>query len=85
MNRPDRREEFKNVRWNQGRLLMTDHTRHWRKDQVEAAEEIERRTAFAYFTGHDEGRGREYVFQFGSRDECKAAVDWHNELLKSAD
>ena len=29
----DRREEFKDVPWQQGRLLMTNNTRHWSKEQ----------------------------------------------------
>ena len=84
MNRPDRREEFKGVPWQQGRLLLTANTRRWSKEQRDEADDIERRTAFANFKTADEGRSREYVFQFDSHAECKAAVEWHNELLRAA-
>ena len=84
MNRPDRREEIKGVRWQQGRLLLTDTTRRWSKEQRDEADDIERCTAFTNFTAADEGRGREYVFQFGSREECRAAVEWHNYALATS-
>jgi len=83
MNKPDRREEFKNVRWQQGRLLLTANTRRWSKEQRDEANDIERCTAFANFTASDKGRSRNYVFQFASRAECKAAVEWHNYLLET--
>lgn len=80
----DRREEFKNVPWQQGRLLITNNTRHWSKEQRDEADYIERCTAFAHFSASDEGRGREYVHQFRSHEECVAAVDEHNAALKAA-
>jgi len=81
MNTPDRREEFNNVLWQQGRLLLTNITRRWSKEQRDEADDIERRTAFANFTESDEGRSREYVFQFSSHAECRAAVERHNYTL----
>ena len=84
MNRLDRREEFKDVPWQQGRLLITNNTRRWGKEQRDEVDDIERCTAFAHFTATDEGRGREYVFQFGSHEECLAAIEVHNDALKAA-
>lgn len=84
MNRPDRREEFKDVPWQQGRLLLTDNTRRWSQEQRDEADAIERSTAFVNFSASDEGRGREYVYCFQSSEECLAAVEAHNATLKAA-
>lgn len=78
----DKREEFKDVLWQQGRLLLTNETRRWSKEERDGVDEIERRTAFAFFTTSDQGISREYVFQYNSCGECKAAVEWHNYQLK---
>ena len=83
MNTLDRREEFKDVRWQQGRLLLTANTRRWSKEQRDEADDIEQCTAFAFFSASNEGRGREYVFRFGSREGCRAAVEWHNYALET--
>ena len=79
----DMREKFKDVRWQQGRLLSTAQTRRWRKEQRDEVEYIERCTAFANFTAVDEGRSRNYVFRFDSPEECLAAVEWHNYALET--
>ena len=81
MNELDRRKEFKDVPWKQGRLLLTDNTLRWNKEQRNEGDYIERCIAFVNFTDSDQGRCREYVFQFGSPAECNAAVECHNELL----
>ncbi len=84
MYKQDRREEFKGVPWQQGRVLDTINTRHWSAAQRSEVDEIERRTAFAHFSASDEGRGREYVHQFQNAKECAAAIEEHNDALKAA-
>lgn len=71
----DKREEFKGVLWQQGRLLLTNETCRWSKEERDRVDEIERRTAFAFFTTSDQGVNREYVYQHNSCEECKAAVE----------
>ncbi|OUS52963.1 hypothetical protein BM607_003250 [Shewanella sp. SACH] len=81
MSAPDNRLKFNNVPWQQGRVLSTRHTRRWSKQELEKFTRIERRTAFAHFYAHDEGKSRELVYQFDSTEECEKAVNEHNKAL----
>ncbi|MGI2056228.1 hypothetical protein ACRN9T_03395 [Shewanella baltica] len=81
MSTPDNRLTFKDVPWQQGRVLSTRHTRRWSKQELEKVTRIERRTAFVHFYAHDEGRSRELVYQFDSTEECLKAVNEHNKAL----
>lgn len=79
----DLREVFKYEFWQQGYMLFTRNTERIGKDWQKAAQAREQRTAFAFFTPLDEGRSREFVFEFDNADQCKAAVEAHNaELAK---
>ncbi|MGI2095485.1 hypothetical protein [Shewanella glacialipiscicola] len=84
MSTPDNRLKFNNVHWTQGRVLETRTTRRWSKPTLEQVSRIERRTAFAHFYAHDEGRSRELVYQFDSAEECAKAVREHNKVLAEA-
>jgi len=81
LDRLDRREQFTDVRWQQGRLLLTLQTMKWPKAERDRIDAIERRTAFAFFKGSDEGRSRQYVFVFDSEEECAREVKAHNAAL----
>ncbi|MGR3969265.1 hypothetical protein [Shewanella sp. 1180_01] len=81
MSTPDNRLTFNDVPWQQGRVLYTRHTRRWSKQELEKVTRIERRTAFAHFYAHDEGRSRDLVYQFDSTEECEKAVNEHNKAL----
>jgi len=80
----DRREEFKNVMWEQGRLLNTRETKRWSEEQRAKANATEHRMAFAHFSAVDEGRGRVCVFVYDTPEECINAVNEHNSTLKKA-
>ena len=84
MSTPDNRLTFNDVPWQQGRVLSTRHTLRWSKQELEKFTRIERRTAFAHFYVHDEGRSRELVYQFDSAEECAKAVNEHNKALAEA-
>ncbi|MGI2024835.1 hypothetical protein [Shewanella glacialipiscicola] len=84
MSAPDNRLTFNDVPWQQGCVLSTRHTRRWSKQELEKVTRIERRTAFAHFYAHDEGQGREFVYQFDSAEECLKAVHEHNKALAEA-
>ncbi|MGE6315878.1 hypothetical protein ACQKC1_08830 [Shewanella baltica] len=81
MSTPDNRLTFNDVPWQQGRVLSTRHTLRWSKQELEKVTRIERRTAFAHFYAHDEGKSRELVYQFDSAEECAKAVNEHNKAL----
>ena len=77
--------ELANVGWQQGRLLPTDQVMRWpRADRIKA-QEVEACMAFAFFTAEDEGRSRVLVARFDSPEECRAAVDEHNRILRERD
>ncbi len=79
----DRRDEFKNAPWQQGRLLYTQPLLRMSKEWQEEAEQSERRRMFAHFHASDLGCGREFLFYFDTAEECAAAVEAHNaELAK---
>ena len=82
MKAHDNREKFKDVAWTQGRVLETRTTRRWSKQDIELVSRIERRTAFAHFYSHDQGRSREFVYQFESVEECVSAIKAHNSDLE---
>ncbi|PYJ07653.1 MAG: hypothetical protein DMF06_15095, partial [Verrucomicrobia bacterium] len=64
--------------WKQGRLLLTLQTMKWPQAERDRIDAIERRTAFAYFKEVDEGRSRQYVFIYDSKEECAQAIAAHN-------
>jgi hypothetical protein len=80
----DRREEFKNVKWEQGRLLNTWTTNRWTDEQRAESDAVERKMAFAYFSAEDEGRERVFVFKYSTPEECVNAVNEHNSALEKA-
>lgn len=82
MKELDRREEFKNVPWQQGRLLETQETKRWSLYARQIGSTMERKIAFAYFSAEDGGRGRVYLYCFQSAKECLDAVEQHNVSLK---
>ncbi|MCS6232688.1 hypothetical protein G3488_17735 [Shewanella baltica] len=84
MSTPDNRLKFNDVLWQQGRVLETRTTRRWCKQDLDRISRAERRTAFAHFYVHDEGRSRELVYQFDSAEECAKAVNEHNKSLAEA-
>jgi hypothetical protein len=77
----DRRDEVKNVPWQQGHLLYTQQVLSMPKDWQAAAEQEEQRRLFAHFYASDQGRGRELLFCFDTAEECAAAVEAHNAEL----
>lgn len=77
----DWRDEFCDVPWQQGRLLLTETTRCWSKELRDTTDARERCGAYAYFSAQDEGRGRMLVFVYPSAAECEAAVKIHNEAI----
>ena len=78
----DRREEFKDVLWQQGRLLETKMTKRWNESAREFAHNDELHYAFVNFSVIDEGRSRICIFRFSSPEECEKAVQAHNFALR---
>lgn len=81
MYEPDRREEFKDVPWQQGFLLVTSNTVRWSKQHREDADRGEKCTAYANFSPYDLGRSRIYLYRFNTPEECYNAVKEHNAAL----
>lgn len=79
----DRREEFKNVLWQQGRLLDTKMTQRWTASARELSHNDELHYAFVNFSVRDEGRSRICIYRFSSPEECLKAVQEHNLSLKA--
>lgn len=79
----DRRKEFKDVPWQQGRLLLTRQTERWSREDQEQADADERKRCFVNFTSFDLGKGRELIFIFDTAEECFDAVTKHNLKFKS--
>ena len=77
----DHRRDFALVAWQQGALLFTSLTARWTAEDRQAAHEREQRQAFAHFSVRDEGRSRQFLYEFPTADECRAAVDEHNRRL----
>ena len=77
----DRRQEFANVRWQQGRCLLTDVTRRWPCDERERTDIEEQHRLYANFAYCDEGRSRVLLYVFDTPEECIEAVYQHNNLL----
>lgn len=78
----DRREHWAETPWSQGRLLPTRDVERMSPSWQADAHARERRCAFAYFSGIDDGRSREFVYEYASAEECAAAVHAHNETLR---
>lgn len=51
--------------------------KEWRAE----AQERESRCAFAYFSPLDEGRSRQFLYEYQNAADCAAAVAIHNQLL----
>ena len=77
----DRRQEFKDVPWQQGRLLLTNITRRWDEGRRIEEDCFERRMAFVSFSSRDEGRSRILVFRYETPEECAAEVALHNTKI----
>ena len=78
----DRREEFKDFPWQQGKLLLTNTTLRWSEEQKDKAEFLERCLAFVNFSPEDQGKSRIYIYRFESPKECSKAVKEHNTSLR---
>jgi hypothetical protein len=78
----DRREEFKDEVWIQGRLLSTKTTERWTTEQCREANYQEHCAAFIHFYADDEGRSRQLVFRFKTPYECAQAIKEHNDQLR---
>lgn len=77
----DKRDDYKDVPWQQGRMLWTAITRRMPPQFHREAQEREARSLFAHFTAEDEGRGRVFLWQYDTAEECSAAVEQHNREL----
>lgn len=82
MNLIDRRKEFENEPWQQGRLLLTNRTRRWSQEEKYRTDISEKKMLFTRFSGFDEGRGRILLWVFESAEDCEQAVKFHNEQLE---
>lgn len=80
----DRREEFKGIAWQQGRLLETRVVRQYSHQERISASYEERCRAFVYFSSFDEGKSRQLVYAYSTPDECFTAVREHNRSLVDA-
>lgn len=80
----DYRHDFILSKWQQGELLDTWRTSCWPREQRKAAHAREQRWAFAHFNWRDEGRGRQFLFEFQTAEDCRRAVDEHNRKLARA-
>ena len=81
-NTIDRREEFKDVLWQQGRLLDTKMTLRWNASTREMSHNDELHYAFVNFSVRDDGRSRICIFRFSSPEESEKAVQQHNLSLR---
>jgi hypothetical protein len=82
-NMIDRREEFKLEHWQQGRILLTSITKKYSQEVWDQTSATEKRMAFAYFSSSDEGRSRELIYVYDTKEECFSACLEHNfELQK---
>ena len=77
----DKRDDHMDVPWQQGRMLWTRLTRSIRPEFHGEAQEREARLLFAHFTAEDEGRGRVFLWQYDTAEECAASVEQHNREL----
>ena len=77
----DRRKEFVNKPWQQGRVLHTRTTKAWPDEKWREENIREQCCAFVNFGTKDSGRSRELVFKYNSPRECEVAVENHNKLL----
>lgn len=81
MSMQDRRKEFKNEYWSQGRVLDTPTTRRWNKEQLRQGNEFEKRYAFARFNVIDAGKGRIFLHQYRTARQCIKSITKHNSRL----
>jgi hypothetical protein len=77
----DRREEFSNYFWQQGRTLLTPMTKRWTKEELDNNDSSEKCKAFVNFFEKDQGRSRELVYIYNSIEECENAIKNHNNQL----
>lgn len=78
----DRREEFKNLLWQQGRLLDTKQTLKWPNELRSIADSHEKKLCFVNFKSSDQGCGRTFVYKYDSVEECEHQVQRHNLLIE---
>jgi hypothetical protein len=78
----DRRQEFVEVEWQQGRLLYTRGVARWPSQMQAEAQAQEARGLFAHFSSMDEGRSRVRLFTFDTSEECASEVATHNKWLR---
>jgi hypothetical protein len=77
----DKRDNFNDVPWQQGRMLWTATTRRMGAAFHREAQEREARSLFAHFSEQDEGRSRVLLWHFDTAEDCAAAVEKHNREL----
>jgi hypothetical protein len=78
----DRREEFADVPWQQGRMLYTQITMRWSVEEKEKTQKAERCRVFAYFSATDEGRSRELLLVCETPRQARDIVNSHNTKLR---
>ena len=64
-----------------GRLLVTERTKRWTRQQKEEAHDLENRMLFWDFHWQDEGRSRRFIHKFNSPGSAKEAEKRLNELV----
>lgn len=82
MNLIDRRKEFENEPWQQGRLLLTNRTRRWSQEEKDRTDANEKKRLYARFSSHDEGKSRVLLWVFEFAEDCEQTVKFHNEQLE---
>ena len=77
----DRRKEFKNHHWQQGRLLVTRITETWDDERKKEVDNEEKKCCFVNFFSGDDGRDRILVYKFDTVKECEKTIEKHNNKL----
>lgn len=71
-------------KWIQGKVLLTSRTKRWTHEQWDAAEAIEKHSAYIDFRSSDEGRSRKLVAVFDSEEECLEVIENHNKNINNS-
>ena len=77
----DRREEFKDVPWTQGKLISTNVTKSWNDEEKKIGEYNENCRAFVNFSFKDQGRSRILIYVYSDPNECKNSITEHNKTI----
>lgn len=67
--------------WRTGYTLITNNTKHWSKDAIDANNEIEGRMVFKNFHESDYGKSRVLLCICETRQQAETIVSEHNKLL----